>query len=102
MSEILITIGSEAEERLNALAARQGNSIAETIQNAVTMFLESAEGEYRPVGEPNQDSLEALAEAKFLSNQTDGYSYDEYMVWMKQVQTEIETENSAESDHASH
>ena len=67
MSQITIDLDAETTTRLTEFAATQGKSIRDAVTDAVDLLLEiddSGEfGKYKSVGEPNQDSLEAIAEA---------------------------------------
>ena len=97
MSQITIDLDAETAARLAEFAASQGKSIRDAVKDAVNLLLEidvSGEfGKYKSVGEPNQDSLEAIAEALNPSAITESYNYNEFKEWRKQLKQKIQTEN---------
>ncbi|MCX8505062.1 MAG: type II toxin-antitoxin system antitoxin, RelB/DinJ family [Alphaproteobacteria bacterium] len=68
MVKLSVDLGVETESRLAAFAAAQGinvsDAVADAVRDAVSQLLaESEKGTpYRPLGEPNAETLAAIAE----------------------------------------
>ncbi|MDI9349034.1 MAG: hypothetical protein QM537_03410 [Candidatus Symbiobacter sp.] len=95
MSMIVVELDSVTASRLAEFAALHGNSVQDAIGKAVNFFLDnelSDEGKFHSVGEPNQASLEAIAEANDPNHIQESYSVDEYLERMKQVTLGVERE----------
>ena len=70
MVTLSVELGEETEARLSEYAARSGKNISETLEDAlretVRQFLVENSDEYafRPLGDPNEETLAAMAELK--------------------------------------
>ncbi|MCX8501322.1 MAG: ribbon-helix-helix protein, CopG family [Alphaproteobacteria bacterium] len=65
MARITVDLGRETAARLSELAAQRGVTVSDTVNAAVVQFLEASEQPgaiYRPLGEPNADSIAAMDE----------------------------------------
>ena len=98
MVKLSVDLGVETESRLAAFAAAQGinvsDAVADAVRDAVSQLLaESEKGTpYRPLGEPNAETLAAIAELNDPNRLPEKLSLDEFKNWMREVVTESKNE----------
>ena len=88
MTRVTLDLGSETEARLSQLAAERGLSLSETVNAAVLQFLDlypQAGGMvYRPLGEPNAESIAAMDELD-PNRKQNPLTIDDFKAWIRSL-----------------
>ncbi|MDI9349296.1 MAG: hypothetical protein QM537_04775 [Candidatus Symbiobacter sp.] len=108
MIDLSLDLGAETEVRLAEYAAQCGTDVSAALRDAVheavrqllTANLDDAAETYRPLGDPNEETLAAVAELNDPNRVKEKFSLDDFKHWMRDVKEEALREEQLESKHA--